>query len=160
MGVYVIFDVEGKYIGYSDNKKFAKGLVKQRKKFQQLQMRKLKDSTVDDNLKKALYFSDGDIFDYYGTYLFEHEQDHVHNTCYSHYTKTYEAIQGFMEAVSFIKLNEKEMEIVAPYVKEMLHIGESIQDEYYTSDDPYATCFHIDKLALSILKDMYKEDEK
>jgi hypothetical protein len=159
MAYYILFDDKGNYMGYSTFKKFAYELVGQRKHFQRLRIQKVKDDFLDKKGKHELYLSGGDIFDYHGTYLFEHEQDEVHNSCLEYYKKVYESITAYHECINFIKFKDSEMDAIAKYTKEIIHMGECILDEYYSSEDPYYECFKVAKLALEVLKKIYKERE-
>jgi hypothetical protein len=160
MKVFIVFDDTGQYVGYSQERKLAEGLVDQRKDFQKLTVQKIKGEFVDEKMKSDLYNSEGEIFDYYGTFLFEHEQDSVHTSCYEYYNRAYKSVETYMQAISFIKLNDDEKGIMAEFTKEMLHMANCIEDEHYSSEEPYWNCFKVDKLAINILKEMYKGVKK
>jgi len=158
MSYYLLFDVNDKYMGHSTFKKMAYGLVGQRKDFQKFRIQKVKDDFLDKPAKHELYMSGGDIFDYKGIYIFEHEQDQVHTECMEEYKKVLNVVELYVEKIGFIKMKDKETEPLSEFTSEIMKAGESIYDEYFASDEPFYDYLLVDKMVLDILKNMYKEE--
>lgn len=158
MAYYLLFDKNKKLIGYSTFKKMAYGLISQRKDFQKFNIQKVKDDFLDKPTKHELYMSGGDIFEYKGIYIFEHEQDQVHTECMEEYKKILNVVELYVEKIGFIKMKEKEIEPISEITSEIMKAGESIYDEYFASDEPMYDYLMVDKIVIDILKNMYKEE--
>jgi hypothetical protein len=158
MTFYLIFDKYGKLLGFTEDKKVAKKLVEQREDFQTLHIEKFTEKMMNDKVKQDLHLTGSEIFKYFGVYLFEHEEDDVYHGCFEYYTNSVNVIEGYLQALDFIKLTDEEKKVLEKYSAMMLEVGERMTSEYYLNENPQAKMLKIKKVILKILKDGYKGD--
>lgn len=160
MAYYIIFDESNNYLGYTTNKKYMKRLQSERMEFQRFNVKKVPNNEVTEDFNTELFNSEGELFDYYGTMLFEFEQDEVHNTCMKTYKDMYNIVTSLDVALNFIKMDDTEKEILIEFMREMNELRNSMELDYLSSEDPYWRGYDSEKLCLSIVKELHKQTKK
>lgn len=159
--LYLIFDEYGKYMGYSDNKKKVQRLVNQRKKFQKLYVEKFNNKMLNQEVIHDLHMSEGDIFKYFGVYLFEHEEDSVYMDGFEKYRNMMDNIELYIQQVSKIKFEPEEEEIVMKYTAALHKTAELMMMDYFSTGE-FNKSKHLnnEKFVLDIIKKIYKGGKK
>jgi hypothetical protein len=157
MNYHLIFDPKGKLVGFTTKEEYAKGLIKQRKKFQELYTQKIREKSINEQMKKDLSLSELEVFSYGGAYLFEHEEDEIHTQTYEIFEKTFKVLDGFFQDVLKFKFNEDEAPVMGEFIISLEQAMEQLLESNERFGDPEGfQIFNIKKVALELLKKKYK----
>lgn len=159
MNFYLLFTDTGKYMGYTDTKKIANKIIEQRKDFQTLYIEKFTEKMMNDTVKRDLYMSEGEIYQFYKIYLFEHEEWIVETKCAEYFQTLVNQIDDFFKSIPYLSFTEEEAEIIHKFAKQMNTVGNKMMYEYYSSEYPYKK-LKIQGMLLDILKRYYTKKKK
>lgn len=146
---YLIFDSKGKYVGFTTFKEFAKGIVKQRKHFQELHIEKVPDEKVKETLKMQIIGTE--IMNFYDVYIFEYEEDDLIVSIFETITKIRNLLSNYLKLIKFIKLKEDDtIEKFNDLVTDILNV---MEDEDRNHNTPFSECINMEKLVMAFIKE-------
>lgn len=146
---YLIFDSKGKYVGFTTFKEFAKGIVKQRRHFQELHIEKIPDEKVKETLKMQIIGTE--IMNFHDVYIFEYEEDDLITSIFETITEIRNLLKDYLKLIKFIKLKEDEtIEKFNDLVTDILNVMEDEDQNYNT---PFSECINMEKLVFAFIKE-------